>query len=101
MFRVFLREKPAKVFTVLKDTTSQWHLSKIAVTTGTTYVYVSKLISSLERAGLVATEQKGKKRIAKLTERGLAIANLIEELKQKLEESTIKLQPHQPQTPVQ
>lgn len=100
MFRVFLREKPAKVLTILKDTTNQWYLSKIAVATGTTYVYITKFISSLERVGLVLTEQKGKKRIAKLTEKGLVVANLIDELRQKLEEGNVKLS-QVPQLPQQ
>ena len=100
MFRVFAREKPARVLVTLKDTTNVWHLSKIAVATGTTYVYVTKLISALERKGLVVTEQKGKKRIAKLTDQGLVIANLLDELKKKLEERTVTPQV-QPQPPTQ
>ncbi len=87
MLGVFVREKPAKIVMILKDTTNQWHLSKIAAATGTTYVYVTKFISNLERKGLVTIEQKGKMRLVKLTDKGLVIVNLIDELRQKLEES--------------
>jgi predicted transcriptional regulator len=84
------------ILITLKDSSNEWHLSKIATATGTTYVYVTKLLSNLERRGLVSIEQKGKKRIVKLTEKGLMIANLMDELKQKLED-VVKLHPQSPQ----
>lgn len=85
MFRAFIRDKPARVLLVLRDTTTQWHLSKIARSTETTYVYVTGFISDLARKGLVTVESKGKFKIAKLTEKGAEVANLLEEVKKKLE----------------
>jgi len=85
MFHSFVREKPAKILLVLKDTNTQWHLSKIARSTETTYVYVTGFVSNLARKGLVTIESKGKLKVAKLTEKGAEAANLIEELKKKLE----------------
>ncbi|MFA6530743.1 MAG: hypothetical protein WCT31_03355 [Candidatus Micrarchaeia archaeon] len=85
MLHAFLREKPARVITTLRNTEVQWHLSKIARETGTTYVYITKFISDLSRRGLVTIASKGKLRIAKLTDRGMEIANMIEELRKKLE----------------
>ncbi|MBU0532380.1 DUF4364 family protein [Candidatus Micrarchaeota archaeon] len=87
MLQVFARPKPCKIMTTLKDTESTWHLSKIAKTTGTTYVYVTKLISKLEENGLVAVESKGKKRVVKLTEKGVNVANAIDELMKSLDYS--------------
>jgi predicted transcriptional regulator len=85
MFRAFLREKPVRILTTLKNTETSWHLSKIARATETTYVYVTKFVSDLSRKGLVIIEPKGKMRIVKLTEKGAKIANMLEELKQLLE----------------
>lgn len=85
MFRAFLREKPVRILTTLKDVNTEWHLSKIARATETTYVYVTKFVSDLSRKGLVTIEHKGKMRIVKLTEKGTKIANVFEELKQLLE----------------
>ncbi len=85
MFRAFLREKPARILTTLKDTETSWHLSKIARSTETTYVYVTKFASDLCRKGLVTIEHKGKMRVVKLTEKGTKIANALEELKKMLE----------------
>ncbi|MEK6979527.1 MAG: hypothetical protein AABW86_04865 [Candidatus Micrarchaeota archaeon] len=81
----FIRDKPARVLLILKDSSTSWHLSKIARSTETTYVYVTKFISELARKGLVAIEAKGKKRLVKLTEKGITVANSLDELKKKLE----------------
>jgi predicted transcriptional regulator len=84
MFNAFVREKPSRVLLVLKDQNSQWHLSKIARETGTSYVYVTKFVSSLARKGFVTIEPKGKLRLVKLTEKGMETVSLIEQLKTKL-----------------
>jgi len=80
MFDVFAKPKPCRVMMMLRDGNSMWHLSKIARDSGTTYVYVTKLVSKLEKAGLLMTEPKGKKKMVRLTEKGLVIANAIGEL---------------------
>lgn len=85
MFKVFARPKPCRILTLLRDAESTWHLSKIAKGSETTYVYVTKLISHLQKNGLVTIEARGKKRIVKLTERGMRVAKSIEELKNTLE----------------
>ncbi|MFA5077156.1 MAG: hypothetical protein WC488_01895 [Candidatus Micrarchaeia archaeon] len=78
---LFMKEKQVASFLVLKDHNSSWHLSKIARQSGTTYVYVTKLMYVLEKKGLVSMETKGKKRVVTLTEKGLKLANLLEEAK--------------------
>lgn len=85
MFSVFARPKPCKIMVALKDTETSWHLSKLAKNSDSTYVYVTKLISNLQEKGLVSVEPKGKKRIVKLTEKGMGVANAIHELMNKLE----------------
>jgi predicted transcriptional regulator len=85
MFSLFGRPKPCRIITTLRDSESNWHLSKIAKTSDTTYVYVTKLISRMQENGLVNIEVKGKKRMVRLTEKGVGIANLVHELRNKLD----------------
>ncbi len=85
MFTRFARPKPCRIMAVLRDAETPWHLSKIAKSTDTTYVYVTKLVSQLQKNGFVTIEPRGKKRIVKLTEKGMTVAKAIEELKNSLE----------------
>jgi predicted transcriptional regulator len=80
MFSVFARPKPCRILTLLRDGETNWHLSKLAKGSDTTYVYVTKLVSNLQKEGIVAVEPKGKKRLVKLTEKGMRIAKAIEDL---------------------
>lgn len=85
MFSLFGRPKPCRIITTLRDNESNWHLSKIAKTSDTTYVYVTKLISKMHEEGLVNIEVKGKKRMVRLTEKGVGVANLVQELMERLD----------------
>ncbi|MGV8085127.1 MAG: hypothetical protein ACP5N9_02635 [Candidatus Bilamarchaeum sp.] len=85
MIEIFMRPKPCKMMRLLRDTDSSWHLSKLAKNSDCTYVYIKELVGKLEAAGYMFSEQKGKKRIIKLTEKGMKVANIIEELNQKIE----------------
>lgn len=78
-----LRDKPAKVFSLLKGRPA--YLSEIAKETGTTYVYVTNLVKMLQQRGLVAVQAAGKKKTVTLTEKGKEAANAMEELRRKLE----------------
>lgn len=85
MFQVFARPKPCRIMTLLKDSESPWHLSKLAKSSETTYVYVTGLVSRLQKEGFVTVEAKGKKRLVKLTEKGMKVANAIDELRNRFE----------------
>ncbi|MFH0885389.1 MAG: hypothetical protein V1861_06800 [Candidatus Micrarchaeota archaeon] len=85
MFQVFARPKPCRILVLLRDSETNWHLSKLARGSDTTYVYVTKLVSNFQKSGLVTIEPKGKKRIVKLTDKGMRVAKSIEELKNSLE----------------
>ncbi len=85
MFPTFARPKPCRIMTLLRDSETPWHLSKLAKSSDTTYVYVTKLVSQLQKEGLVAVEPKGKKRMVRLTEKGTKVANAIHELKNIIE----------------
>ncbi|MFP3949669.1 MAG: DUF6293 family protein [Candidatus Micrarchaeia archaeon] len=79
-----LRKEPAKVLLFLKGRESAY-LSEIARETGTTYVYVTNCISMLEEKGMVSVEPEGKKKMVKLTEKGMDIAAHIEEIRRRIE----------------
>ena len=79
-----LRKKPAAVFIFLKSR-EQAYLSEIAKETGTSYVYITNLITSLEKKGLVSIHPESKKKMVKLTEKGKELSTLIEEIKGKME----------------
>lgn len=78
-----LRDKPAKVFSLLKLKPA--YLSEIAKETGTTYVYITNLMKSLQQRGLVTIQSTGKKKNVSLTDKGKEVANAVEELRRKLE----------------
>lgn len=84
MLSSFIREKPYAILIALKAQDTVWHLSKLAKNTGTTYMFVTHFISKLEKKEIVKTEISGKKRIVRLTEKGLAIATHLEALKNAL-----------------
>ena len=85
MLSVFVRPKPCRIMTLLRDSESSWHLSKIAKNSETTYVYVTRLMSLLSERGLVVIEPKGKKKIVKLTDKGSKVAASISELMKQFE----------------
>lgn len=85
MSEIFLRPKPVSVLINLKDSETSWYPSKLATASNSTFVYVHHLVSLLEKEGLVVTETKGKKRMVKLTERGLKVAMLLDNVKSELQ----------------
>jgi predicted transcriptional regulator len=70
----------------LRDNETSWHLSRLAKSSDTTYVHVTKLVTDFQKNGLVTVEHVGKKRIVKLTEKGVVVANAIHELMNRLED---------------
>lgn len=56
------------------------YLSKIAKETDTTYVYVTNLMRTLAARRWVIIEEKGKYRVARLTEDGIELAKIISEI---------------------
>jgi predicted transcriptional regulator len=85
MFELFARPKPCSIMVALRDRETNWHLSKLASATETTYVFVTRLTSRLAEEGLVTIESQGKKRIVRLTSKGNDIANAIDELNSRFE----------------
>ncbi len=85
MHRLFIRPKPARIMVLLRDSETAWHLSKIAKSSETTYVYVTKLMGTLQKGGYVAVEAKGNRKVVKLTEKGSIVANMLHDLMLKMQ----------------
>ena len=83
-----LRVKPARLLVCLKNEEHEWHVSWLAKESGMTYVYATRILKDFERAGLVLFERKGKLKLVRLTDKGLKIANCLEDLVQKLSQKT-------------
>ncbi len=70
---------------VLKDSQDTKYLTELAKESGATYVHTTKLIREMEGKGIVTTELNGKKRMVKLTDKGIKIANALAEVINSLE----------------
>lgn len=85
---MLLRAKPCKMLVLLKDGSQGWYLSKLAKESGATYVHTTKTISRFEKAGLVTFETKGRIKLLRLTEKGVLLAKLLEDVNKKIEEAS-------------
>ncbi|MFH2105639.1 MAG: hypothetical protein ABII22_00115 [Candidatus Micrarchaeota archaeon] len=82
LYDLLVKSKTASILVALKDPNLNWHLSKIARETKTTYVFVTHMVKLFNQGGLVVIETKGKKKLVKLTEKGAKLANLIDQIKE-------------------
>lgn len=80
MLDAFLRKKPCRMLTLLKEEKEDKggiYITQLAKECGATYVHTTKLVKELEKHGLAKTEKNGKKKIVKLTEEGIKIATVL------------------------
>jgi predicted transcriptional regulator len=82
---LFIKSKPCQIIILLRDTNQQWHAAKLASQAGASYIYTGSLLSKLEKGNYIVFERKGRAKFAKLTEKGVQLAALIDELVKKLE----------------
>jgi predicted transcriptional regulator len=82
LYDLLIKSKTASILVALKDPNLNWHLSKIARETKTTYVFVTHMVKLFNQEGLVSLEVKGKKKIVKLTEKGVKLANLFDQIRE-------------------
>ncbi len=83
MIELLLREKPCNLLICLKNTDREWNLVSLSKESKMTYVYLMKILPKLKLSNLITDEKKGRSRVVKLTDKGLAMASLLEELKRK------------------
>jgi len=82
---LFIKSKPCQILVLLRDTNQQWHAAKLASQSGASYIYTSSLLSKLEKEGLITSERRGRAKFARLTEKGVQLAALVDELLKKLD----------------
>lgn len=80
-FDLFFRRKPAMMLIALKKVSRAKYGSQLAKEVDCTYSHAVKILQTLEDYGLVNFEKKGRIKIIKLTKKGLAIAEHIEDIR--------------------
>lgn len=80
----FLRIKPCRMLLVLKDHGAKY-ITELAKESGATYVHTTKLVRELEKKGILTITANGKKRMIKLTDKGMKIASALGEVLNALE----------------
>ncbi len=73
---VLINDKQAKIFEILKSG-SGLSVSEIAKASGFTYVHACNFIIGCERSGLFRSEKRGKSKFVFLTDKGMAVADLL------------------------
>ena len=79
---IFLKEKPVAVMLALKQH-KKMYISELARKATVTFVYLKKLLPLLQQFGIVVIKKENKKTYVYLTDKGIEIANLIDELSTK------------------
>ena len=83
--RFLLKPKPVAILLCLKDTHQIWYPSKLAKSSGASYVYVTHWLTRLEKAGWVKLEKKGRLKSVVASDAGLAAASALDELVRKID----------------
>lgn len=96
ILNLILRLKPCAVLILLKDSTQTWYPSKLAKNAGSTYVHTTKLLTKFQKTGLVKFEPKGRTKTILLTEKGVIVARLLEDITEKMAVSPTPLPPQTP-----
>ena len=77
---VFLNTKPARILVQLNNPSKENYSSQIARDIDCTYSHAVRIIQKLEEIGLIESQEKGRKKILKLTAEGEDIARILSEL---------------------
>jgi len=75
---LFLKTKTSRMLILLKDTSNEWYISKLAKRADATYVYTTKIVRQMEQFGLIKSNIRGREKLIKLTERGLSLASSLD-----------------------
>lgn len=77
---IFIKEKPVMALLVIHDSDSEIYPSKVSKAIDSTYSHTVKIISKMEKHGILETEKEGRKRLLKLTDLGVSYAEVLLEL---------------------
>ena len=81
---LLLHPRTAMLVVSLKEDGKKWYASSLARAVGLSYVYVTEVLNTLQRDGVVEFKREGKIKRVMLTEKGMKIANALDELMTKL-----------------
>lgn len=79
IWKFLVQEKPAEIVLVLRR--GETYPSLVAREVGTTFAHAFNVLSKLEEMGVVSSQERGRIRWVRLTERGEELASLLERLK--------------------
>ncbi len=82
----FIRERPAALLLLLRNSTKSWHISLLSRESGLTYLHTLNVLSQLYNLGLVEYKTEGRKKIVFLTEKGKNISSILNQLMDEFKE---------------
>lgn len=85
MKRLFLKQKPVALLLLLKDSTQQWYPSKLARSSGCSYVYAVKVLAQMQKQNVVQISKSGKNSVVSLSSYGVQLASSLDELCKKID----------------
>ncbi len=65
---------------LLRDTTKEWIISSLAKEVDMTYVHTLNILNHYYNLGIVEFENRGRRKIVKLTNKGVKVAGLLNEI---------------------
>lgn len=85
MRKLLLKQKPAALLLLLKDTSQQWYPSKLARSAGCSYVYAVSVLSQMQKEGALSISKKGKTSEVLISQYGMQLASSLDDLCKKIE----------------
>ena len=87
LFDTLFREKPALILLALKDVhdrdmlKEEGYASQLAKTVDCTYSHAVKVLKIFQEHGLIREEKNGRQKVLHLTEKGMAIADCLHQIR--------------------
>ena len=81
IFNVFFREKPAMMLVTLLNSSNEHYASSLAKVVDCTYSHIVKILNEMQKAGLVQFKKQGRLKVLKLTEKGVKVAQSIDDIR--------------------
>ena len=87
IINVFFREKPAHMLVEMRRTSkNEIYASNLAKAVDCTYSHVVKILSQMQKAGLVNFDKQGRLKLLSLTKKGEEVASYIDKMMTLLKE---------------
>jgi predicted transcriptional regulator len=76
----FLRERPASILLLLRDSSKEWYISSLSRNSGLTYPHTITVLEKYLNLGLIEYSTKGRKKTVILTEKGKKITSSLNDI---------------------